>query len=112
MVFSLIDGAEFAWNDGGEGGLLKVGGETAKKDDIWLNSWAGDWEIMGDVEDIEDDKDEIDWVYTVSDGLWGIDGLDTVLYQSALSPDGLFQSVEQTSLSMLYAFEPFRDLCR
>ena len=34
MVFLLIDGAEFAWNDGGEGGLLKVGGETAKKDDI------------------------------------------------------------------------------
>ena len=67
---------------------------------------------MGDVEDIEDDKDEIDQVYTAGDGLWGIDGLDTVLYQSALSPDGLFQSVGRTSSSMLYAFECFRDLCR
>jgi len=67
---------------------------------------------MGDVENVEDDEDEIDRVYAVDDGRWGTDGFDTVLYQSTLSPDGLFRSVGRTSSSVLYAFERFRDLCR
>ena len=61
---------------------------------------------------IEDDEDEVDWARMVDDSLWGMDGFDTALCQSALSPDGLFRSVGRTSSSALYAFERFRALCR
>lgn len=83
------------------------GGDTARSDDMWSESWDGGWGAVGDI----NDDDELDRACTVDACQRGAVDLDTVRCQSGLSPDGLFRSVGRTSSMVLYPFVRLRALC-
>ena len=102
------------WDDGGGGGLPRVGeGVIAKRDDTWSNIGEG---VGGDgaEDDVKDVEDEPDRTSAADTGRREVEDLEMVLCQSNFNPDGLFRSVGRTSssgLSVLFRLGALHGWC-